>query len=109
MVNPKPYTCLSKDKITLFQQGSPFSTIAGIHRGPGAKVTSVRDDRCKVNDFCLVDYFLNPPAKKLSFKALLHTSNFFGDFVFLTAVHFLRILQQWGKTAKGPIFLVLPP
>jgi hypothetical protein len=24
-------------------------------------------------------------------------------------VHFLRILQWWGKTAKGPIFLALPP
>jgi hypothetical protein len=27
----------------------------------------------------------------------------------LIAVHFLRILQWWGKTAKGPIFLALPP
>jgi hypothetical protein len=26
-----------------------------------------------------------------------------------TPVHFLRILQWWGKTAKGPIFLALPP
>ena len=26
-----------------------------------------------------------------------------------TAVHFIRILQWWGKTAKGPIFLVLHP
>jgi hypothetical protein len=25
------------------------------------------------------------------------------------AVHFLRILQWWGKTAKGPIFLALHP
>jgi hypothetical protein len=24
-------------------------------------------------------------------------------------VHFLRILQWWGKTAKGPIFLALLP
>jgi hypothetical protein len=24
-------------------------------------------------------------------------------------VHFSRILQWWGKTAKGPIFLVLLP
>ena len=23
-------------------------------------------------------------------------------------VHFLRILQWWGKTAKGPIFRALP-
>jgi hypothetical protein len=23
-------------------------------------------------------------------------------------VHFLRILQWWGKTTKGPIFLALP-
>jgi hypothetical protein len=23
-------------------------------------------------------------------------------------VHFLRILQWWSKTAKGPIFLALP-
>ena len=27
----------------------------------------------------------------------------------ILAVHFLRILQWWGKTAKGPIFLALPP
>jgi hypothetical protein len=26
----------------------------------------------------------------------------------LRAVHFLRILQWWGKTAKGPILLALP-
>jgi hypothetical protein len=26
----------------------------------------------------------------------------------LSTVHFLRILQWWGKTAKGPIFLALP-
>jgi hypothetical protein len=25
------------------------------------------------------------------------------------AVHFVRILQWWGKTAKGPIFLALSP
>jgi hypothetical protein len=25
------------------------------------------------------------------------------------SVHFLRILQWWGKTAKGPIFLALAP
>jgi hypothetical protein len=24
-----------------------------------------------------------------------------------TALHFIRILQWWGKTAKGPIFLAL--
>jgi hypothetical protein len=24
-------------------------------------------------------------------------------------VHFLKILQWWGKTSKGPIFLVCPP
>ena len=27
----------------------------------------------------------------------------------VAAVHVLRILQWWGKTAKGPIFLALPP
>jgi hypothetical protein len=27
----------------------------------------------------------------------------------VAAVHFLRIFQWWGKTAKRPIFVALPP
>ena len=35
--------------------------------------------------------------------------NFWLSKFVILPVHFLRILQWWGKTAKGPIFPVLPP
>jgi hypothetical protein len=53
-------------------------------------------------------------VKIFQFHDMLNENRFLGTFLGhgkrpkSIAVHFLRILQWWGKIAHGPIFLALP-